>query len=126
MRRFTLFLAFAMALGFGSAAADKVSALDISALAGVWQGSLKVGSVSLRIVFNVEMRDGVLRATMDSPDQGAKGLPVSKVSFADSRAIFELKAISGAYEGTLSADCARLDGIWRQTGSEFPLILEKM
>lgn len=126
MRRFTLFLAFAMALGFGSAAADEVSALDISVLAGVWQGSLKVGPVSLRIVFNVETRDGVLRATMDSPDQGAKGIPVSKVSFADSRAIFELKAISGAYEGTLSADGARLDGTWKQAGSQFPLILEKM
>ena len=125
MRRSLLILVFAIALGTGSAAADDASTPDSSALVGLWQGTLKVGSASLRIVFNVEMRDGALRATMDSPDQGAKGIPVSKVTFADSRALFELKVLSGGYDGTLSADGTRLDGVWKQGGSQFSLVLEK-
>ena len=126
MGRFLLVLACALMLGAGSAAADEAPAADVSVLAGLWQGSLKVGSASLRIVFNVETRDGALRATMDSPDQGAKGIPVSKVAFAGSLAMFELKSLSGAYEGTLSEDGSRLDGVWKQAGSRFPLVLEKI
>ncbi len=126
MGRFMLVLACALMLGAGSAAADEAPAVDGSVLAGLWQGSLKVGSVSLRIVFNVETRDGALRATMDSPDQGAKGIPVSKVTLAGSLAVFELKSLSGSYEGTLSEEGRRLDGVWKQAGSQFPLVLEKI
>ena len=126
MRRFMLFLLCALTLGAGSAAADEAPDTDVSILAGQWQGSLKAGSVSLRIVFNVETRDGALRATMDSPDQGAKGIPVSKVSFDGSRAVFELKSLSGSYEGVLSEDGSRLEGAWKQAGSGFPLALEKI
>jgi uncharacterized protein len=125
MKRCLILFVCAVVVGFGSAfAADNPP--DISPLAGVWQGSLKAGSVSLRIVFNVGIRDGLLRATMDSPDQGGKGLPVTKVVFADSRVLFEMKAISGTYEGTMSADGFSIDGTWKQAGSEFPIVLEKM
>ena len=116
-------LLFALGVGF-SAAADG-GEQNASALVGVWQGSLQIGSVSLRIVFNVEFRDGALRATMDSPDQGAKGIPVSKVTLADSVAVFEVKAISGVFEGRLSADGSSLPGILRQGGGAFPLALQR-
>jgi len=125
MRRFLFLIACMMVVGFGSAfAADNPS--NLSPLAGTWQGALKVGSVSLRIVFNVESRDGLLRATMDSPDQGGRGLPVSKVSFSDSRVLFEMKAISGTYVGTMSMDGFSIDGTWKQAGQEFSLALEKV
>ena len=40
-------------------------------LAGVWEGPLRIGGQSIRIVFRVAA-DG--RAVMDSPDQGARGI----------------------------------------------------
>jgi len=96
-----------------------------SALVGVWQGSLKVSAVSLRIAFNVDMKEGALSATMDSLDQGVKGIPVSNVTLLDSVVTFEVKTISGIFEGKLSADGSSIDGNWKQGGGTFPLALRK-
>ena len=41
-------------------------------LGGAWEGRLSVAGQSIRIVFNVAA-DGAV--TMDSPDQGAQGIP---------------------------------------------------
>ena len=125
MKRFFLISSMLFILGIGFSAADGGEDQISSALAGIWQGSLQIGSVSLRIVFNVEIEDGVLRATMDSPDQGARGIPVSKVTLADSVAVFEVKAISGIFEGRLSADGSNLSGTLKQGGGVFPLTLQR-
>ena len=125
MKHFMLIFVLATAFGLGSAAAEPGGNRDEAALVGLWKGSLKVGAISLRIEFNVEFLDGVLQATMDSPDQGVKGIPVSRVALADSVVSFEVKAISGSYEGKLSADGQRLEGNWKQSGRNFPLVLQK-
>ena len=48
----------------------------------VWEGKLSVGAgLSLRIVFHIgKSANGKLMATMDSPDQEAKGLKVDSVT----------------------------------------------
>ena len=52
-------------------------------IAGSWLGTLEAG-VKLRVVFHIESApDGKLAARLDSPDQGAKGLPVSDVVSAN-------------------------------------------
>ena len=43
---------------------------------GAWMGSLDMGTVKLRVVFHIVNTEDGLTATMDSPDQGAKGLPL--------------------------------------------------
>lgn len=125
MKRFLLVsgLLFILCIGFAVAGAE---GQDDSILLGTWQGSLKVGAVSLRIAFNVSMKDGALSATMDSPDQGARGIPVSKIALADSIVTFEVKTISGSYAGKLSADGSRIEGNWKQGGRGFPLTLNKV
>ena len=43
---------------------------------GHWLGTLNAGGTKLRIVIHVEKKGG----TLDSPDQGAKGIPLSDVA----------------------------------------------
>lgn len=93
---------------------------------GTWQGTLKVSGMELRIVFHItQTEDGNLTATMDSPDQGAKDIPVSKVTYHSGHIIMEVAAIRGEYEGTLSGDKTHINGEWRQSGIRLPLNLQK-
>jgi fermentation-respiration switch protein FrsA (DUF1100 family) len=98
---------------------------DTGKWAGTWMGDLKAGAVTLRIVFNIYSTNGALSATMDSPDQGVKGIPVSKASTDASSITLEVKMISGSYTGTLSADGTRIEGTWSQNGQNFPIVLKK-
>ena len=49
---------------------------------GSWLGTLDVGSMSLRLIFNISDGDNAYRATMDSPDQGQNDVPLGEVSVA--------------------------------------------
>ncbi len=43
---------------------------------GDWQGSLSAGGAELRLVLHITKgADGALKATLDSVDQGANGIP---------------------------------------------------
>ena len=93
---------------------------------GIWLGSLKVSGISLRIVFHItKAEDDSYKATMDSPDQGAKDIPVDKVTFVDNKVKIEMPNIQGVYDGTLSGEGTKLNGTWTQAGRVFPLDLEK-
>src|SRR5438105_8056508 len=51
---------------------------------GTWRGNLAVGPARLRILFHISQgADGTLKATMDSPDQSASGIPVDRVTFTN-------------------------------------------
>ncbi|MDZ7612904.1 MAG: hypothetical protein U5K51_03700 [Flavobacteriaceae bacterium] len=55
-----------------------VQAQDIK---GTWKGNLTVQGTELPLVFNISEADGKLQSTMDSPSQGATGIPMDKTSF---------------------------------------------
>ncbi len=94
---------------------------------GIWQGTLKVSGTELRVVFKIsENPDGVLTATMDSPDQGAIDIPVSEVIIEDGNLILDVKTIQGVYEGKLNGDGTKIMGLWKQSGLSLPLILNKV
>lgn len=87
-------------------------------LAGTWHGVLEAGATKLRLVLNVARQaDGSYKATLDSPDQDAAGIPVDSVTLKDSNVRVELKTIGGVYEGTLDAEGSALTGDWSQGGS---------
>src|SRR3972149_315405 len=72
---------------------------------GSWQGALKVSSIQFRIVFNIISSDeGNYKATMDSPDQGAKDIPVDKVTLAGENLKIEMPAIRGEYNGLVNSE----------------------
>jgi uncharacterized protein len=92
---------------------------------GTWTGKLDVGG-GLTIVFHVEAADGgALKATMDSPDQGAKGIPVSEATFEDGTLRLVVAVAQGKYEGKVSDDGSKISGTWQQGGMSLPLELGK-
>jgi uncharacterized protein len=119
-RRVLLAAAVAAASIAGAAAQQPPSPLD-----GTWIGALKVGSQSLALALNVAAAGAKPGATLDSPDQGVKGIPVSSISINGSKVAFESSAIKASFEGTLSQDGASIAGTWKQGGADFPLRLVK-
>ena len=61
-----------------------LSRADMEKLAGQWYGPLKVPTGDLTVVFRFEIKDnGEYKAFLDSPDQGATGIPIDDVELVD-------------------------------------------
>ena len=87
---------------------------------GSWQGTLTVPGGQLRIVFHIKSADdGLLSATLDSPNQGAFGIPVSRVTVAGDTLRLEVQAIGGHFEGVIRADESAIDGTWGYRAENF-------
>jgi fermentation-respiration switch protein FrsA (DUF1100 family) len=90
-------------------------------ITGDWQGTLHAGAADLRLVLHITKSDsGSLSATLDSVDQAANGIPVSSITFKDSKLSLGVEAVHGTYEGKLSSDGATISGSWSQ-GQPLPL-----
>src|SRR5699024_9845357 len=94
-----------------------IHAQDIS---GQWYGTLKIQGTQLRIVFNLAQTDTVYSATMDSPDQGAFGIPMTSATFEDKLLKLEIPSATIQYTGTLEEDHTVV-GTFKQGGLEIPL-----
>jgi len=92
---------------------------------GAWLGTLDTGSMKLRVVFHITNTEDGLTATMDSPDQGMKGLPTTSVVRNGTSLTIEAKQIAGVFEGTISTDQSTIDGKWTQGGGTLPLVLKR-
>jgi uncharacterized protein len=89
---------------------------------GDWQGTIKADGVELRVRLHVSKDEkGTLKATFDSIDQGARGIPIIAISLKDSALKFEKGGAGGSYEGKVNADYTRIIGTWTQGGRSFPL-----
>jgi serine-type D-Ala-D-Ala carboxypeptidase/endopeptidase len=65
-----------------------------------------------------------LSGTLDSPDQGAIGLPCANIKIDGKTLNFEVPSVSGKWSGSASADFATLTGTWTQ-GSPMPLTFQR-
>jgi len=93
---------------------------------GSWSGKLRAQGIELRLVINISAdKNDSLLVTIDSPDQGAKDLPCSKVRIGTDSILIESKRVAGSYLGRFNPEFTTLSGIWRQSGLIFPLILQK-
>ena len=92
-------------------------------ITGQWNGALNVQGMQLRIVFNITGNDKGYSSTMDSPDQGAKGIPVTVTTFADSKLKLEIPNMRIEYNGELKENT--ITGTFKQNGMEFPMNLSK-
>lgn len=102
-----------------------MSAQSSRSLEGMWQGSLSVQGMKLRIVFNLSVIPGGYRATMDSPDQGAKGIPTDTVVLQSDSVTILMRMIGGRYAGLVKNGDTVLSGTWSQSGVAFPLDLKR-
>ena len=94
---------------------------------GAWLGTLEVsGGIKLRVVFHIVNTEDGLTATADSPDQGAKGMPVTSVTRNGESLKFAMKAVAAAFDGKISADHATITGTFTQRGTDVPLVLTRV
>lgn len=94
-----------------------------TALLGSWSGKLKVGAMSLTIVLHLDQVDGNVKVSLDSPDQGAKGIPASKEYLSDDSVAVKIVSLGATYHARLKD--GKLDGTFSQSGMSFPLEMSK-
>src|SRR5215467_13784105 len=82
---------------------------------GDWHGTLNANGAELRLVLHISKNaDGRLKATLDSVDQGANGIPVTSAMLKDSTLSLKVDAVQGGYEGKINADASQIVGTWTQ------------
>jgi len=102
------------------------SAAHAQSVAGDWQGTLKDGSTDLKTVLHIVSGGGVLKATIDSPDQGAYAIPITSVSFKDLKLTWSSDALGATYEGTLSPQGDSIQGMFTQRGQTVALDFKRI
>lgn len=93
------------------------------ALLGSWSGKLKAGAASLTIVLHLEQADGFVKVSLDSPDQGAKGISGYKEYLSDDSVAIKIESLGITYRARLKE--GKLDGTFSQRGFSFPLMMTK-
>jgi pimeloyl-ACP methyl ester carboxylesterase len=91
-------------------------------IGGTWQGQLDIQGMKLGLVLHLEPAGSGYTARMDSPDQGAYGIPVPEVRYEAPALALAVPALGVRYEGSLEAD-GRMAGTFRQGGLSLPLVL---
>lgn len=115
----------AAALAATLVATPRSSPAQTPGLAGSWSGALDVGGQSVPLVFHFqEAEGGGWTGRLDSPAQGAMGIPIPSVTFAEGRLALDMPAMGARYEASLE-EGSRLVGEWRQGGGTFPLVLTR-
>ena len=92
-------------------------------ITGEWNGVLKVQAMQLKLVFHITKNSDGYTATMDSPDQGVKGISVTTATFEDPKLELEIKNIGIEYEGELKDKT--IEGTFKQGGLSLPLNLTR-
>jgi pimeloyl-ACP methyl ester carboxylesterase len=100
--------------------APVVAMAQVAPIAGDWYGTLAIpNGPKLALVFHIKP-DG--SATVDSPNQMAKGMPAT-ATLADGKVAVTLSAIPAGFEGTVADDGQALKGQWLQGGGALPLTM---
>lgn len=97
-------------------------------LTGIWTGKLELpNTIKLTVVFHIQKDDaGIYTSTMDSPDQGAKGIPTESTKiYGDSIEII-IPAVRGSFVGKINFDEMKIEGEWKQGGMTLALLLTKI
>lgn len=89
---------------------------------GTWHGLLDVGQ-KLRLDIHISKNGDSFSGKLDSPDQGAKDIPATKVEFSNNTLVFEVKNLGVTYSGMLINDT--VDGIFKQGGFSTKLLLSR-
>jgi uncharacterized protein len=100
---------------------------DTLSLQGSWEGSLAVqGGMALPLRFHFAAEeDGSWGGTMDSPLQGAIGIPMGEVLWEEGGLTLYFPALQARFEGALKAE-GEIEGRWMQGGGTLPLTLRRL
>ena len=115
-------LLFAVSFGCSQPTTSTATPPPAGEILGDWEGTLSIQGQQLSIIFHFTSDNNQLKGTMDSPQQGAFGLPCTEVQYDNQQLVLQLSNLGIAYEGTL--DQGTIEGTFRQGGMEFPLTLQ--
>lgn len=93
-------------------------------ITGKWNGILTVQGNQLRLVFHISQTEKGYSSTMDSPDQGVNGIPVTMTSYENLILKLEVSNAGIQYEGTLNNENVFV-GTFKQGGQSFPFNLSQ-
>jgi RNA polymerase sigma factor (sigma-70 family) len=97
----------------------------LGAMQGDWEGTLAVNQARLRLVLKIFKTNDVYHAVLDSIDQGAKDIPIARLSARSDSIHVELPGLDAVYQATLNADGTQMSGKWKQLKLSFPLTLKR-
>ena len=94
-----------------------------SDMRGHWSGNIDSPLGPLVMEVDLDKAGDGWIGSISIPAQGASGMPLDKITFADGKAAFHLKGgpLDPAWTGTLSADGKTLDGTFTQGPQSTPL-----
>ena len=98
-----------------------VRAQAAPAIAGDYTGVL--GPLQVKLHLKVDAA-GAITGTLDSPNQGANGIPCADFHLNGQTLTFSVPAVHGSWKGTVSADGKTLAGTWDQ-GNPTPLVFTR-
>ncbi len=90
-------------------------------ITGQWNGLLK--EMNLRLVVHITKTDKGYSSSLDSPDQGATGIPVQSTVFVNDTLRFEAPNLGITYSGKFTDKTFK--GTFRQGGFSIPLVLQR-
>ncbi len=97
-------------------------------LTGIWTGKLELpNTLKLNLVFNIAKDSaGNYISTLDSPDQGAKGITTGNTIVNGDSITIQIPVIKGSYIGKIYYDEMKIDGKWNQGGMSLDLLVKKV
>ena len=95
-------------------------------LPGIWQGVITAGGQEIRLVFHFALEGEVWSAALDSPDQGAYGIPAESMAVDGTDITVDVPAAAAVYEGVFDPAKATIRGTWSQGGGSFSVNLERI
>ncbi len=101
-----------------------LSTITYAQFTGEWQGKLSMGQTELTLVFKFKQQDSIVIGTLDVPQQGAKDLPIDKISINNNNISLIINKINLNYEGSLNESNSIIEGSMSQNGYKFSLILK--
>ena len=67
--------------------------VSAQSIKGAWKGELNLSGMTLPLIFHIDSTQQGLVSTMDSPSQGAKGIPTNTTVFSNNELLIQIDKI---------------------------------
>ena len=92
---------------------------------GNWFAILPVRGIEIRLVLRIEKTANGYTARFDSPDQGARNLPIDSIVLDGNKLSFVASKFAISYEGTLTEKGDEISGTFKQGVGATPMIFKR-
>ncbi|MES2808372.1 MAG: alpha/beta fold hydrolase [Bacteroidota bacterium] len=102
---------------------SKLSAQNLPAKT-TWEGNLNNIKIILRVFEDTITKEK--KAEFDVPQQGAKGLKVSKLIITNDSVAADAAVMASTYKAAFNTDKTTITGVWNQRGGNYPLTFKRI